>query len=161
MTTEHFPYQASPVAVLHASRRDDQRPQQSQRVDHDVSLASHHLFSPRRSHVSHLARSSSHFGCRAPRRKVSVCAQLVAEHVRATWRELTPTFHPSARGGSSGRRCDTGGNRGAILAMYSRCESPRGSHLRSRGASTLRGARQALVLGPKAQSVAIGHRSGR
>jgi hypothetical protein len=54
---EPFQHEFAAVAILHRGWRDDQRPQQAERVNDDVSLASDDLFFPRRSLSARLARS--------------------------------------------------------------------------------------------------------
>lgn len=57
LAAEGFEGQSAAIAVLYASGRNDQCPQQSERVDDHVPFAAGDFFSPRRSHVARLVRS--------------------------------------------------------------------------------------------------------
>jgi hypothetical protein len=46
MAPQLFELPSAAVAVLDIRRRDDQRPQQPKRIDHDVPFAADHLFPP-------------------------------------------------------------------------------------------------------------------
>src|SRR5688572_20101165 len=121
LAAKHFQRQSATVAILHASRRNDQRPQESERIDDHVPLAAGHLFFPRRSRVARLARWSSHFGCRGSQPTVwAFCPPCVAP-ARATPRESAPTCRRAATGESNETQSDKVGSRVANSATCSHC----------------------------------------
>lgn len=58
LVVEGFKRQSTAIAVLHASGRNDQCPEQPERVHDHVPFAADDLFFPRRSRVARLVRSS-------------------------------------------------------------------------------------------------------
>jgi hypothetical protein len=58
VAAECFEGQLAAITILHTGRSDDQRPEQSEGVNHHMPLAADDFFFPHRNHVARLARWS-------------------------------------------------------------------------------------------------------
>ena len=109
------------VSILDISRRNDQRPQQAQRIHDNVPLSTGYLFFPRRSREARLVRSSLRSGCRARRQKVWASFPPLCERAHGVCCGSFSRCRLFARGGNNKRRSGTAADRAATRATCNHC----------------------------------------
>lgn len=160
VSAQLFQNQPPAVTVLNAGRRDDQRPDEPQRVGRQMPFASVDFFFRRRSRAARPARCILSSGCRPRVPWVWASFPPVAGPWSATRRAGVPRCRPVATAESSETRSDTAANRAAAPARCSRCGSHTRWHSQSRGGSTTQAGRLAWGPGHASPTVAIERRSG-
>jgi len=147
------------LGILDRCWSDDQRPQQAQRINYNMTLATVDFFSPRRSLWARLARWSSRSGYRGWLRSAWVFCRPAGAPAPVIGRGSGSRYHLSASNGSNETQCGMAVNHEVTHATRDRCESDRRWHSQSLGGNTLPVARRPLVWGPERQWPAIAHRS--